>query len=143
MILHQKSHTDHISKKILVWVMHHFREKKAFFTETVQIPDGLPAVTCGLYGPLMGDDPVPEEEVRYQVRDGREWPSRLVNKPMRLTREITIIGGPYESLTCILYTAFGGPLAPREPGDPTLDQDQRAESEAFWKTHALSSPEKV
>lgn len=41
--------------------------------------------------------------------------------------------------TTILYTAFGGPLAPREPGDPDLPAEERAESEAFWAEHALSS----
>jgi hypothetical protein len=41
----------------------------------------------------------------------------------------------------ILYTAFGGPAAPREPGDPSLDGNEAglAESKAFWAEHALSS----
>jgi hypothetical protein len=37
---------------------------------------------------------------------------------------------------CILYTAFGGPLAPQEPGDPGC-KDPEA-SAAFWREHALS-----
>jgi hypothetical protein len=38
---------------------------------------------------------------------------------------------------CMLYTAFGGPLAPKEPGDPTLKDSEREESEKFWSQHAL------
>jgi len=37
---------------------------------------------------------------------------------------------------CILYTVFGGPLAPQEPGDPGC-KDVEA-SRRFWSEHALS-----
>lgn len=37
---------------------------------------------------------------------------------------------------CILYTTFGGPLAPQEPGDPSC-KDPEA-STAFWQEHALA-----
>jgi hypothetical protein len=36
---------------------------------------------------------------------------------------------------CILYTAFGGPQAPQEPGDPTCKDI--AASTVFWSEHAL------
>ena len=39
---------------------------------------------------------------------------------------------------CILYTVFGGPIAPKEPDDPTLTDEQRPESIAFWAEHALA-----
>ena len=39
----------------------------------------------------------------------------------------------------MLFTAFGGPLAPREPGDPDMtDAKEIAESKKFWSEHALS-----
>lgn len=37
---------------------------------------------------------------------------------------------------CVLYTAFGGPLAPQEPGDPGC-KDVEA-SRRFWSEHALA-----
>jgi hypothetical protein len=37
---------------------------------------------------------------------------------------------------CILYTAFGGPPAPQEPGDPGCKD--LATSAAFWRDHALA-----
>jgi hypothetical protein len=40
---------------------------------------------------------------------------------------------------CILYTAFGGPLTPKEPGDATLSGEERQESFKFWSQHALSA----
>jgi hypothetical protein len=71
MILHQESHTDHISPEVLKWVMREFQDKDAFFIETAEIPEGLPQVECGLHGPLMGDAPVVEAEVTYKAREGR------------------------------------------------------------------------
>lgn len=37
---------------------------------------------------------------------------------------------------CIIYTAFGGPLAPQEPDDPGCKDP--AASAAFWREHALA-----
>jgi len=38
----------------------------------------------------------------------------------------------------VLYTAYGGPVAPREPFDRSLDEEAKAESEKFWAEHALA-----
>jgi hypothetical protein len=53
---------------------------------------------------------------------------------------ITVIGGPHLDDPCILYTAFGGPATPKEPGDPSLDGNliELAKSQAFWAEHALA-----
>lgn len=40
---------------------------------------------------------------------------------------------------CVLFTVFGGPMAPRELFDPTLPASERSESERFWSEHALST----
>ena len=138
MILHQESHTDHVPREVLNWALHKFKDKDAFFAETVELPEGLPEVTCGLHGPVMGDAPVTEEEALYYSRTGREWLSRLVNRPTRVTRRLSVIGGPFGTHSCVLYTTFGGPLSPKEPQDPTLDPQNREESEKFWSEHALS-----
>lgn len=39
-------------------------------------------------------------------------------------------------LSCVLYSAFGGPSAPQEPGDPHC-KDLEA-STTFWQQHALA-----
>ncbi len=39
-----------------------------------------------------------------------------------------------------IFTAYGGPLALREPGDASMTTDgERAESKSFWAVHALAS----
>jgi hypothetical protein len=83
-------------------------------------------------------------QVEYRPRPSRSYPSRILlpaampewhwNLPSAL---LTVIAGPNGDLPCMLYTAFGGPLAPREPADPTLPESERAASEAFWAVHAL------
>ena len=37
---------------------------------------------------------------------------------------------------CILYTAYGGPQAPQEPGDPNCKDPEK--SAAFWREHGLA-----
>ena len=100
---------------------------------------------CGLYGPVMGDAPIAESEVAYGVRGTRAWKSRIVQRlGIRTTRMVTVIAGPHDEETCkgiikhacILYTAFGGPPTPQEPGDPSC-KDLEA-STKFWSEHALT-----
>ena len=135
--IHKDSHLDHgLSQPQVAWILERFQDKNSFFIETVELPSNLGTVPCGLYGPVMGDQPVPEEEVVYQKRGTREWPSRMVYRPSRQVRTVTVIAGPYEGEPCVLYTAFGGPQAAQEPGDPKA-KDKTA-SEAFWKDHALA-----
>lgn len=137
-----QSHTDHgLSPAVLAFILARFADKQAFFIESFEIPaDVCPeGVPCGLYGPTMGDPPIHESEVEYVTRGIRQGQSRMVNKPMRPTRTLTVIAGPDGDEPCILYTAFGGPLAPREPHDSSLSESELAESKAFWAQHALSS----
>jgi hypothetical protein len=104
----------------------------------------------------MGDPAVPEDVVVHAPRGSRSWPSRLVERITRRTRLVTVIAGPHEETCrvceegrdhlatcpgkrkypCVLYTAFGGPPAPQEPGDPSC-KDPMA-STAFWREHALA-----
>jgi hypothetical protein len=106
---------------------------------TVELPEQYGTVPCGLYGPLMGDEPVPEAEVVYEVRGDREGASRLVKRPTRQVRTVTVIAGPHEGEPWVVYTVFGGPVSPREPFNvPEDDTDALAESRAFWAVHALS-----
>lgn len=136
------SHTDH-SLAVEHWdfVMATFGDREAFFVETVELPVHLPALKCGLYGPMMGDAAVPDRVCEMRRRGSREYTSRMCPMPPRETRQLTVVGGPHKG-ECILYTAFGGPPTIKEPGDPTLKDDDRADSVAFWATHALADTER-
>jgi hypothetical protein len=137
MIKHSASHVDHdLTEVQLNYLLDRFADRKAFFIETIDLPEDLGTVTCGLYGPVMGDRPVEEEDVINEARGTRAWTSRLVERPSRPTRKVTVIAGPHDGYDCVLYTAFGGPAAPQEPGDPGC-KDPTA-SAAFWREHALA-----
>ena len=137
MKLHPESHINHVSANVVSYVLEFFKDKDEFFRETIELPEVFEMVNCDLYGPAAGDDPVPESEVFYMRRGDRPNMSRMVNRPKRLTRFITVIGGPYQGKPCVLYTVFGGPYALREPNDPTLKPEDVEVCKTFWKDHAL------
>jgi hypothetical protein len=139
MEIHKDSHLDHgLSSEQLLYIINKFTGRTGFFIETIQLPTTLGSVDCGLYGPTMGDDPVPAIAVAYAKRVPREYTSRVIVKPARKTQLVTVIAGPHDNLPCVLYTAFGGPKTPKEPNDPTLKPEEREESIAFWAEHALA-----
>lgn len=139
MILHKDSHTDLIPKDVLDFAFMYFRGYTEPFIETVELPTRFGTVECGLYGPAMGDLSIWEMHVWYAKRPGRSWESRLINKPTRQTRRLTVVAGPYDGHPCVLYTVYSGPAAPKEPGDPTIKSEaERMGPEAFWAHHALS-----
>jgi hypothetical protein len=134
------SHLDHaLTVQHLAWLLAQCGSREGFFIETFSLPGDLPALPCALHGPEMGDEPVPESECQYVKRGDREYLSRVCNRSPRLIRKLTVIAGPHEGLDCILYTAFGGPLAAKEHGDPTIKPGKEStESAEFWSDHALS-----
>ena len=140
LIIAPASHLDHdLTPAHVAWLLAHLGDRSAFFVETVTLPDDLPPLPCGLYGPSMGDDPVPETAVLYALRKGRRCSSRLVDRPLRPTRLLTVIAGPSDEGPCVLYTSYGGPAAPREPGDTSLpDWAAVTEARTFWAAHALA-----
>lgn len=140
MIILPVSHLDHdLTAAHVAWITLHFADRDGFFLETVELPPELPPVTCALHGPLVGDPPVPESEVSYRRRGDRPDSSRLCAREPRPTRLLTVIAGPEGDEPCVLYTAFGGPAAPREPFDPGVAEGELLEaSRAFWAEHALS-----
>jgi hypothetical protein len=136
-----ESHLDHsLSEAQKAYLSEKFADRDEFFIETFELPEELGTVPCGLHGPTMGDEAITESEVTYAKRGDRDGSSRMVSLPTRETRMVSVIAGPHGEETCILYTAFGGPVAPKEPFDPSLKDDATAlsESEDFWATHALS-----
>jgi hypothetical protein len=134
------SHLDHsLTPAHVAWLLEYFSDRVGFFLETVELPPELPDLPCGLHGPLVGDPPVPESEVTYRRRGERLGATRLCARPSRPTRLLTVIAGPDGDEPCALYTAFGGPAAPREPFDLSMAPDEvQAAARAFWAEHALS-----
>ena len=165
MIKHRDSHVDHgLTDGQLRYLLDRFADRRSFFLETIELPEDFGSLPCGLWGPIMGDPPIDETEVHHERRGNRAWTSRLVDRPGRPTRTITVIAGPHDEPcpqcttsawnmlhradcptcagageikhACILFTAFGGPASPQEPGDPGCKDP--AASAAFWREHALA-----
>src|SRR5262249_37215646 len=101
------SHTDHVAPDVINYIEALFKDRTGHFTETITLPDHLPEVDDGLYGPINGDAPVCEGEVFYARRPGRASPSRLIDRPSRKTRNVTVVAGPRRGLPCVLITAYG------------------------------------
>jgi hypothetical protein len=138
-IITKDSHLDHdMTLGLVSYLLQTFGERDGFFIDNLVIPREFDPVACGLHGPIVGDAPIPEDECSHQVRGNRKYTSRICERPSRTTRAMTVIAGPHGKHSCILYTVFGGPLAPKEPGDPSLEDKNREESIRFWKEHALS-----
>lgn len=134
---HPESHLDHgLSEPQIAHLLNLFSDRSAFFVETVELPPELGTVLCGLHGPEMGDEPIGEEEVIYENRGTRAYPSRLCDRGARPTRLVTVVAGPHDGEPCILYTAYAGPVAPQEPTDPGCRDLPTAQ--AFWSQHALT-----
>lgn len=134
-----ESHVDHgLTPEHLAWILERCAAQTAFFITTLELPSHLPPLMCGLHGPATGDEPIPDSECHREVRGERPGPSRLCGRPPKPTRLVTIVAGPDGEEPCVLYTAYGGPQAPREPWDPGLDDEGRVEAESFWSRHALS-----
>ena len=131
------SHLDHaLTPQHIDLIRQRFGDRTEFFIETVELPADLPALPCNLHGPATGEAAVTEVEAFYAIRGSRKGPSRLCQRPPVFVRTLTVIGGPHEG-RCILFTAYGGPCAPREPWDETLDSTGRVQSVEFWSQHAL------
>lgn len=139
-----QSHLDHgLAQEHVSFILERFATRSEFFRETIALPFWLAPLTCGLHGPIVGDVPVPESEAVYIVRGNRKHMSRMVNRPKRETRILTVIGGhmpvkegngfgAVDATRCVLYTAFGGPSAPRERANAfTRCQKRRARGAAL------------
>ncbi len=137
--IHKESHLDHgLTQPQIDYLLSRYADKKEFFKETLELPEELGTVPCGLYGPAMGDDPIADKDAFFSVRGDRKWVSRLYHDGgVRQTRILTIVAGPHDGQECIIYTVYGGPEAPQEPGDPNC-RDKGA-SETFWAVHALAT----
>lgn len=143
MTIHHRSHLDHgIPKEAIDFIVERYSHCNEFFIDTFDLPSHFEMMPVGIAGPNVGDAPVPEREVFYVVRPGRKWASRMTwaswRKGPRLTRQVTVIAGPRGNEKCSLYTAYPGPPAPREPGDPSISKwSELLNARDFWSKHAL------
>lgn len=131
-------HADHgITSTVVLEALHTADPDQGFFIVEAR-PGG--SYRCGLYGPSMGDPIVREKDVFYQKRSPDRPDSRMVMWPHRLSRWITIIG-TRDADDFTIFTAYGGRLAPREPNDPSIQDDPALlkESQRFWADHALAA----
>jgi hypothetical protein len=147
------THNDHgINSKQLALVQEcltQIPQKDGFFIQEIEIPDTAGPVICGLYGPVMGDEPIDNEDVAMIRRGNRPYKDRTVCRPFRLSNIVQVIGikatRQYMSnaravaeVHYNLFTVFGGPLAPKNPNDLSLTNDEIEEARSFWAVHALS-----
>ena len=134
------SHTDHaLTQDHLDFILATFADKDAFFIETLELPERLSGLPSAIYGPIVGDSPVNDEDVTMAVRGDRKGVSRMVQRKARLSRQLTVIAGPHKEEPCILFTAYGGPCAPKEPFDCEEGSDERSQSDEFWDKHAFAA----
>jgi hypothetical protein len=139
-------HADHdVPLEAIGWALARVEDThgfNGFFITTLTIPSYMTDLANALYGPACGDPPVPEDEVVYQQRSPDRPLSRMVHRPLRPTRLLTVIGVLYAD-SAQIYTAHGGPLAEIEPGDPVLGSDEAKflKAATFWRDHALALPE--
>ncbi len=152
------SHVDHgITPAQLAWILAEIGPRDTdFLLEKLELPPELGTVLSGLYGPIAGDPPIGEEDVVYRRRGDRKIASRLIRRPLRPTNRVVVIAcrrvrdrqmpeidaerGPEPEPELILATVYGGPLAPREPWDESIQEVEPllADSHAFWRDHALA-----
>jgi hypothetical protein len=132
-------HADHgLSEAEISVVKEVARWAKGFFIRVIEI-DQESKLTSALRGPSVGDEPITDDHplVYYAVRGDRPQPSKMYNEVGRKATHIVVIGMGGQSV----FTAYGtekGIVAPREPWDPSLSDEERKASEAFWAVHALA-----
>jgi len=109
---------------------------------TLTMPDHLPTLPNALIGPASGDLPVSNDHPKVYNGNrggGRSHDSKMMPRNLRQTNAITAITRPdKETGKPFLITAFGGVLAPQEPGDPNLRPENKEASIKFWAEHALA-----
>lgn len=107
----------------------------------IDLPDDCPDLLSALYGPMAGDDPIPESEVTYEKRGGRPGPSRMIDKPMRWCRKMVVVAGPAAGGKGAVYTAYGTQASvpsPREWWDSSMMPHEALEACRTWMDHALA-----
>ena len=135
------SHLDHgLSEEQVKYLLETPAPNGEVCVQTIELPPELGTVDCALWGPAMGDDALCDMECYWAKRGDRKGPSRLVDARKRETSLVTIVTGPHGDESCVLFTAYGGPSAPREPFEFAEDDisEDAIKSRVFWSRHALA-----
>lgn len=116
------------------WILEQVGEQEEFGIQELTLPGWLPDVTSDLHSGVGVD------EIVWAKRPNRQELSRCVRREPVPSRQVVVIWGPSGIPgDLVVYTIYGGELAPREPWDESLKTDaEKAESKEFWATHALS-----
>lgn len=78
------------------------------------------------------------DDVFFATRVGRQVPTRFVRNRQPIPTKIVTVVMKFVGPDWVLVTAYIGPRAPREVGDPTLvSDDEKAEAAEFWSRNAL------
>ena len=100
------------------------------------LPDGVQTIDIGDSLPLW-NFVVPclnRSSVRWLRRGARENLSPFVDADPIPTREVTVVISDG-----VLITLWSGPVSPKEPTDPNIEDHELIESLQFWSTHAFVS----
>lgn len=136
------AHADHgLTPDHVTFVEAAAQAQSGFFILNMEMPDHLDDLPSALYGPSVGDEPITEDEVTYEKRNGRPGPSRLIDRPPRPARRMVIIGLDKGDEGIVIFTAYGtqsAEVAPREWWDTSMKPHEAAEAASFWSQHALA-----
>lgn len=128
---HMKAHSDVSFEHIKEAISKIDLDKKSTFLMTnVDLKKNIGKDNCVLINS--------EDDVRLEQRPNRKGLTPVVyNREAEDTSLINIGVCVDDDGLWTLFTAFYGVLAPKEPWDERLTENEREESEAFWSTHAL------
>jgi hypothetical protein len=134
-------HADHgLTPEHLAFIDKVMEGCKGFFISVFPMPEELPDLQSALYGPSVGDAPVTDSEVVYEVRGNRPGPSRLLDRPTRPCRRI-VVCGIADGAESKVFTAYGTQAqspAPREWWDSGMKPHEAVIAAQFWCEHALA-----
>lgn len=131
---HMKAHSDvdmkHVTKAISTITTPDKNSKITKIMENVDLHEIIGKDHCV--------EVTPEDDVRMEKRPGRQTETPMVyGKKAKDTSLINVGMCVDKDGEWTLFTSFYGVLAPKEPNDECLTEEERSESEAFWSTHAL------
>lgn len=126
---------------LVLWVLKEYQGWEDVLRQEFEIPAHIRDLDCPLYGEVMGDEPVPEQQVVWEKFPDSPAKFRIVHKPLRKTRVATIEAGPdSHGHACAVQRLYSGPKRVVPKDDPSISSEyERVGVESFWLKHALSS----
>ena len=128
---HMEAHS-YVTDEMLKEAIQKVNYESTFWMDTIDLGRVIGTDNC-----VVVSD---KDNVKMLYRKGRAGKTPIVyDKAAEETSLLTIgICTDNEDGLVTVFTAFTGIKAPKEPWDPSLKSDEaKAESEAFWDSHAL------